>query len=77
MFISVQTLDFDRYGRSTLINTEAIESATQAVGDGGTSLIVLRLRSGTTHRVPGSFYRLAHFLEAQYPDIASDDGKVK
>jgi nitrogen-specific signal transduction histidine kinase len=69
MFINIQTLDFDRYGRCTLINTDCIESATQAIGPGGAAHIVLRMRSGTTHTVPGAYYRLARVLDAQHPDI--------
>jgi hypothetical protein len=73
MFISVETLDFERYGRSTLINTEAIESAFQALGAGGSPLIVLRMRSGAVHSVSGSFHKLARVLDAQHPSITTEE----
>jgi hypothetical protein len=64
MFLNVRTLDFDNLSRSTIINLDNVESVIPITG-GGKEMMNVRMVSGNTMTVLGSYYKLLRQLEIQ------------
>ena len=62
MLLSVRTLDFDGMSRQTIINLDNVECIIP-LNDGGKDRMAVKMVSGNTLTVLGSYYRLMKQLE--------------
>ena len=64
MLLSVRTVDFDGMSRQTIINIDNVE-AIIPLNDGGKDRMLVKLVSGNSLTILGSYYKLARQLETQ------------
>jgi hypothetical protein len=64
MLLNVRTADFDGMSRQTIINIDNVESIIP-LNDGGKDRMLVKMVSGSTLTILGSYYKLVRQLEAQ------------
>lgn len=62
MFLNVRTLDYDGISRQTIINLDNVETI-MPINYSGEERMTIRMVSGNTLTVVGSYYKLARQLE--------------
>jgi hypothetical protein len=64
MLLNVRTADFDGMSRQTIINLDNVE-AIIPLNDGGKDRMLVKMISGNTLTILGSYYKLIRLLEVQ------------